>query len=339
MAKRRLNRRQEWRIRKIQDERLARAEKRQANTDALDGSLGPEQEGRVIANYGASLEVDDTRGIAHRCHLRQNLNMPVVGDRVIWRADDHGGGVVVAVVPRRSELARPDFSGQMKALAANVDQMLVVAAPQPPYAVESIDQFVVAAEVSGITPTLVFNKVDMLDAPARARVEADLEPYRTIGYRVIYASTKANHGLDDLLTALAGHTNIFVGQSGVGKSSLVQALLPEEEVLVGDLAEQTGLGRHTTSAARLYHLPTGGEVIDSPGVREFRLWAMEPAELAGGFIEFAPYLGHCRFRDCRHDGEPGCALEAAVTEGAIAAVRLESYRRLARALAEKAPAY
>ncbi len=333
MAKRQLTRRQAWRIQKIQDERVSRAARRQQPLEADDDRLGPEQTGRVVANYGASLDVEDAERAVHRCHLRQNLTMPVVGDRVAWRGADDDKGVVVAVMPRDSVLARPDATGEMKAIAANIDRICVVSAPLPVYSTDGLDQFLVAAEASDIPPLLVFNKTDLLDEAERQRVERDLARYRHIGYRILHASTVANHGLDELTESLCEGTSIFIGQSGVGKSSLVRSLVGDQAIVVGDLAELTGLGRHTTSAARLYHLPSGGDVIDAPGVREFRLWPMPRQELAEGFVEFRPFLGHCRFRDCRHEGEPACAVEAAVAEGRIHPERLASFRRMAREVA------
>ncbi len=339
MGKRKLNRRQAWRIRKVQDERLERAKRREQKIATEAGPLGQEQQGRIIANYGASVDVEAPTGEVRRCHLRQNLAMPVVGDRVVWQSADNDSGVVVAVAERDTLLARPDFSGVMKALAANIDQILVVAAPEPPFSTDSLDQFIVAAEKSGITPVVVFNKVDLLDPAGLKQVDSQLSIYRDIGYRVLFASTCASHGLDDLLAELKDKTSIFAGQSGVGKSSLAKALLPNETITIGDLAELTGLGRHTTSSARLYHLPSGGDVIDSPGVREFRLWAMSEQELAEGFIEFHPFLGGCRFRDCQHQGEPGCAIQAAIEAGKISPQRMTSFRRIAADLAEKVPSY
>jgi ribosome biogenesis GTPase len=341
MTKRKLNDRQTWRVQKIQEERLRRAERQRERAEAsfTEDRLGPEQHGLVVANYGASVAVEDAAGASHRCVLRQNLELAVVGDRVVWQPGSDGGGVVTAVVPRQTTLARPDVSGQLKPVAANVDQVLVVAAPLPLFSAENVDRFVVAAELSGMTPALVFNKADLIGAADRPAMEAALARYRAIGYAVVYTSTRTGLGLDEVRALLGGHTSIFAGQSGVGKSSLVNALLPEAAATVGDLAQVTGLGRHTTTAARLYHLPNGGRVIDSPGVREFRLWTMDPQELAMGFREFGPHLGHCRFRDCRHEGEPGCALLAAVKAGAIAPERVASYKRIAAEMAERAPTY
>ncbi len=327
---RKLNRRQQWRIEKIQLERQQRLEKKLSKAGAqIDpGSLGPEEEGLVIANFGASLELEDSTGELHRCLLRQNLPPLVVGDRVIWQRGNEGG-VVTARQPRQSELARPDGIGKPKAVAANINQILVVAAPAPAYSTDLIDQYLVASELTGVQPTLIFNKIDLLDGAARERVQTVLQRYRGIGYQVLTASTLQAHGLDEVRTQLQGRISVFVGQSGVGKSSLIRSFIPREDIAVQALSQQSGLGQHTTSTSRLYHLPDGGSLIDSPGVRDFRLWPVEPATLLGGFRELAPYQGMCKFRDCSHRHEPGCALREAVTEGKISKERLQSYHRLA----------
>ncbi len=330
MAKRKLNRRQQWRIEKIQQERQQRAERKaaQQTVDNDDSqSLGVEQEGLLVANYGASVEIEDNNGTSHRCLLRQNLPSLVTGDRVVWQPASEGG-VVSALLPRRSVLSRPDQLGEQKPVAANIDQIMVVAAAAPEFSPELIDQYLAAAELAGIRPVLVFNKIDLVDEAKRAAVEELLQRYRHIGYDIVETSTKASHGLDRLRQQLQGKTSVFVGQSGVGKSSLVKALLPEHEIVVGELSQQSGLGQHTTSTARLYHLPDGGTLIDSPGVREFRLWPMSRMELAHGFREFTHHLGKCRFRDCQHETEPQCALREAVERGEISVRRLESYLRL-----------
>ena len=335
MAQRKLNRQQQWRAEKIQQERQQRLEKKlsRENQKIDPGSLGVEEEGLVIANFGASLEIEDQQGTSNRCLLRQNLPAMVVGDRVIWQRATEGG-VVTARLPRRNALARPDASGQSKAVAANLDQILVVAAPAPEYSADLIDQYLVAAELTGIRPTLIFNKIDLINDKQRDNIDTLLQRYRNIGYNVLTASTIQAHGLDALRAQLADHTSVFVGQSGVGKSSLIRAFLPEESIAVGPLSTQSGLGQHTTSTSRLYHLPEGGQLIDSPGVRDFRLWPIPAAELLGGFPDLARFQGECRFRDCSHRHEPGCALLKAVTDGEVVAARLQSYLRLCEQMAD-----
>lgn len=330
MSGRKLNRRQEWRIEKIQEERLARAQRKQAHqvSDGTSQPLGEEQIGLVVANFGALLHVEGPDGTIHHCKQRQNIETVVVGDEVVWQSDPHGGGVVTAPLPRRTLLARPDPSGALRPIAANVDQILVVTAPAPTYSTLLIDQYLIAAEATGIIPVLLFNKIDLLDTAALAAAQAQFELYRGVGYQVIFASTHSQQGLDELRATLRGNNSVFIGQSGVGKSSLVQMLLPEVQIAVGPLSEQSGLGQHTTTTARLYHLPEGGNLIDSPGVRGFRLWPMEQQQIARGFREFSPYLGLCKFRDCSHRHEPGCALREAVERNELSAERLSSFHQI-----------
>lgn len=330
MAARRLTRRQAQHVERIQERRLARAKQRAHPLDSSAGAdqLGPEEIGLVLANFGASLVVEDTQGRTVRCVPRANLELVVSGDRVVIQHIDQQEGVVTALVPRRTELSRPDFSGRLKPLAANTDRMAVVTALQPALDAHLVDRYLAAAELSGIAPLIVVNKIDLAADRDLAALREQLAPYTRIGYPVIYASTQREHGLDELFHALAGHTGILVGQSGVGKSSLIKAMVPDQSIRIGALSQASGHGRHTTTSTMLYHLPTGGNLIDSPGVREFGLYEKDPTRLAEGFIEFRPFLGHCRFRNCGHEVEPGCALRAAVEQQRIDERRLASYRAI-----------
>ena len=330
MAKRKLTRRQTWRAEKIQADRLARSEKKKPEIENdLEGSeLGPEQPGRIITRYGAQVDVENDEHTVYRCLFRRNLPSPVCGDRVVWQAGKNQTGVVVAVEDRQSLLERPDADNQIKPVAANIDQILVVAAPPPALDIDLINSYLVAAEKTGISPILVINKIDLLKKDSLKKLQKRLKPYESIPYTVIYASCETSHGLDDLVKSLQSKTSILVGQSGVGKSSLIQKLLPDEELKVGELSESSGLGRHTTTATRLYHFPAGGELIDSPGVRSFRLGHVSRTQLTEGFIEFRPYLGQCKFSDCRHKVEPECAIREAVETGNISQERYDGYQRL-----------
>ncbi|WP_028241597.1 small ribosomal subunit biogenesis GTPase RsgA [Stutzerimonas azotifigens] len=337
MAKRHLSRRQNWRIAKIQEERLARASKREqrAEHELEGGDLGPEEPGLVIAHFGVQVEVEATEG-EHagqivRCHLRANLPPLVTGDRIVWRRGQQDIGVIVAQQPRRSELCRPDSRGQLKPVAANVDRLVIVFAPLPEPHANLIDRYLIAAEHAGIQPLLLLNKADLL-TPENTHVSELLAVYQRLGYPLLEVSAHGGEGLDRLRAELDGHISVFVGQSGVGKSSLVNTLLPEAQTRVGELSEQSGKGTHTTTTARLFHFPGGGDLIDSPGIREFGLGHVSRADVEAGFVEFRDLLGHCRFRDCRHDREPGCALLKALDEGRIEPQRMASYRHILSSL-------
>lgn len=339
MAKRQLNRRQNWRIEKIQGERAARASKRESQAvEALEGGdLGPEQTGLVIAHFGVQVEVEalagELIGQVFRCHLRANLPALVTGDTVVWRAGNQGIGVIVAQLPRSTELRRPDSRGQLKPVAANVDLIVIVFAPLPEPHANLIDRYLIAAEHAGIRPLLLLNKADLIDAQNAPALNVLLGVYRDLGYPLLEVSAHQGDGMQQLQAQLDGHISVFVGQSGVGKSSLVNSLLPQVETRVGPLSEISGQGTHTTTTARLFHFPGGGQLIDSPGIREFGLGHVSRADVEDGFIEFKDLIGTCRFRDCKHDREPGCALLKALDEGRIHAQRMHSYRSIIASLA------
>lgn len=332
------------RYEKIQQERLLRQEKKSVQADRLLSSdqLGPEQPGQIIAHYGANLDVEDENGEVHHCLTRRNLPRLVCGDYVTWQTAGEENGVIVALTPRSSLLTRPDYMTQLKPVAANIDQILIVAAPKPDFDENLINRYLVAAHLTGITPAIVLNKIDLLDDKELAQCKKRLEIYSSLGYQVIHASNKLKSGLDELRQQVRHHTSIFAGQSGVGKSSLINTLIPDADIRVGEISKATGLGKHTTTVTVLYHLDkshldkshpdNGGNIIDSPGVREFGLGHVTQQRIAQGFIEFSDYLPHCKFNDCTHHSEPGCAIRQAVADGHINKGRLDSYFSIVKSL-------
>jgi ribosome biogenesis GTPase len=288
------------------------------------------QPGLVLAHFGQASLVEDGNGEVFRCATRRNLPRTVCGDRVLWQASNPREGVIVRLLERDTTLVRPDNNNRVRPVAANLDQIVIVIACKPSFEYGMLDRYLVAAELIGATPVIVVNKSDLLDTESRAKLEQRLSIYQEAGYSLLFISTRTTDGLKDLHQQLKPHTSILVGQSGVGKSSLVQALLPDLDIRTGALSQVTGLGRHTTTVTMLYHLPDGGDLIDSPGVRNFSLSPVPVDQLAQGFREFRPYLGQCRFHNCRHASEPGCAVQDAARSGAINQRRLANYRELVR---------
>lgn len=337
MKKKQLSRRQQWRIRKLQEEYAERARKREQNSSHTNAgepsadTLGPEQKGLVITHFGQQLDIEalegEHAGRVFRCFQRSNLEPLVSGDEVAWQPGEPLG-VVVANMPRRSVLRRPSTFGDIRPVAANIDTVLIVIAPLPEPHGNLVDRYLVAAELTGLVPVVLLNKTDLVNNDNRKALDTLLDRYQRIGYQVLRVSGRTGDGLPALHERLKRHTSIFVGQSGVGKSALLNSLMPGVNTLEGALSEGVDKGRHTTTAARLFHFPEGGNLIDSPGIREFGLWHISPAELIEGFCEFRPFLGHCRFRDCKHQQEPGCRILAAVEAGDIDPERLASYRQI-----------
>ena len=331
MARRRLSDQQKARVAKIQARRRQRAAALAEESFEKTGAT-QQHTGRVVVRHGRNLLVRSRDGTDVHAMFRANLGEVVCGDEVVWQQTADDEGVVVAVHPRNSALSRPGFGGREKAIAANITQLVVVLASSPEPAGYMTDQYLVAAERIGVRGLICLNKADLLDPDAQADFRDRYAFYTDIGYPVIQISAKTEHGLDPLLQSLRGQTSILVGQSGVGKSSLINALIPHQQIPEGALSDATGLGRHTTSAATLYRLDSGGELIDSPGVRSFRLGELSRQELERGFREFVPLLGQCRFHNCAHSAEPGCAIRSAVESGRISRQRLESYQHMAASL-------
>lgn len=293
----------------------------------------------MISRFGQHADVEVGSGEIIRCNIRRTVQSLVTGDKVIVRqAQDDGsaiGGVVEAVHPRTSSLTRPDLYDGVKIIAANIDQILIVTSVVPAFTTQIIDRYLVASEDTGIKPVIILNKMDLLDEDSRHDIEQALKRYESLGYPVYQVSSKSKEGIETLQGLLKDKISVFVGQSGVGKSSMINALLPDAELLTGDVSENSGLGQHTTTTARLLHLPSGGDLIDSPGVREFALWHLPADRVSWCFVEFRDYLGTCKFRDCKHQDDPGCSIREALEDGKIHQDRFNNYHRIIASLDEQ----
>jgi ribosome biogenesis GTPase len=321
MAKRRLSLQQRRRIGTNRERALDRL-----GTDSPD-NVGTERAGLVTARYGREVDVVDPEHPEQprqRCYLRTHLE-PVVGDRVLWHTGDRRG-VITAVAPRRSVLRRRD-NNQVRILAANIDQVGIVIAAEPEPHANLVDRFLAAAELEGMSALILVNKCDLDSESGQRAVAAICASHGALGYPVLKVSAHTGIGIDALRACLSGKVSIFCGQSGVGKSSLINRLFPGTGAAVGALSDSGAKGRHTTTTARFYPVP-GGAVIDSPGIREFGVECPDPQRLMAGFIELAPLAMQCRFRDCAHRGDPGCAIAAAIHRGEVDPRRLASFHQL-----------
>ncbi|MBS1131018.1 MAG: GTPase EngC [Proteobacteria bacterium] len=280
-------------------------------------------EGRVIAAHGRQYVVELADGSLLPCFPRGKKSDIACGDRVDIKRTSDDQGVIEAIQPRTSLLYRSNEIRQ-KLIAANVDQIIIVVATEPAFSDELITRALVAAESEEIEPLIVLNKCDLLDKLPAARER--LSPLVALGYRVLELSA-LDHA-EDLRPYLADRTSVLVGQSGMGKSTLVNALIPEARAATREISQALDSGKHTTTHAELYHLDDHSHLVDSPGLQEFGLGHLDRQEIEIAFREFRDYLGKCRFRDCRHDREPDCALLAAIDAGKIDKTRFTTYRRI-----------
>jgi ribosome biogenesis GTPase len=280
---------------------------------------------RIIAVFGRDLLVRDAGGTQLRARPRGRKLDVVCGDDVVCEtAQDIV--IVTGVKPRRSALYRSNLRGEAEAVVANVSKLFVVLAPKPVPDLFVVDRYVAAATSASIEAILVLNKRDL---PIDDELRGELASYESIGYRTLTCSAKHDGSLDALIEASAGSVAALVGQSGVGKSSLVRRLVPQSEAQIGEL-DRDEEGRHTTTTSRMFNLPGGGYLIDSPGVRDFAPAIDRLDARTLGFAEVERLAPGCRFQDCQHMREPGCAVQKAVETGAMHARRYESYRRMRR---------
>lgn len=323
-------------------------ERRRANLQTALTEMREETE-----ETSASTEADGPRGIVVEvssglcrvavdgrtviCSVRGSLtaaetgftNVVAVGDAVIISEDEASRGVVETVLPRRNYLARPDvfLSHLQQVIVANIDQLLIVASwREPTIWLELIDRYLITAARSRLRPLICVNKIDLAETLAACR--AELKPYHDLGYPVIFTSAQTGEGIEELRKVLRGQTTALAGLSGVGKSSLLAAVQPGLNLRTSAVSDFSGQGRHTTTQVTMLELEMGGFVVDTPGIREFGLNGLRRSELASFYPEIAAAARRCRFGDCSHLREPGCAVIAAVQQGKLSAARYRSYRKI-----------
>jgi ribosome biogenesis GTPase len=278
--------------------------------------------GLIVGAYRRRFEVETAPGTVQSCAIRGRTLAPACGDRVELEAQGNDEVVIVSIQLRRSMLARQD-AWRQKIVAANVDTVIGVVAVSPPFNPDLIDRWAVAAEAAQCRFVLVVNKIDLPDADG---VVDRLSLYAKLGYALV--PLRAKQGIDPLRPHLAGAHSVLVGQSGMGKSTIINAATGEARAKTGAVSAALNAGTHTTTHTRLHHLDGDAWIVDSPGMQEFGLNQLSTAELEHAFVDFRPHLGNCRFRNCAHAEEPGCAIRAAVESGAVAQSRYAAYRRI-----------
>lgn len=280
--------------------------------------------GLVISHLGKGIAVEVDNNII-LCQTRRKVETVAVGDKVKITIVAKDQGRIEELLPRHSLLERPNKGYRTRPVAANIDQVFVVFATEPYCDFLLIDQYLAICENRNINALLIYNKADL---PTSENIEQELATYLALGYPLFRVSAIENAGINILQQALSNKISIFSGQSGVGKSSLTNALIPDKDLKTNTVSAITKHGRHTTTAATLYHLPEGGDLIDSPGVAIFGLAGLSEQQLAQGYREFQPYIEQCKFNDCKHVKDKGCAVRSAVEEGAISKVRYQRFLKL-----------
>ena len=311
MAKRRLSQRQK--------QRIEAAQSAYRESDA-------HHQGLVVSHQGGRILVELAAGATVDCKIKSNLGNIVCGDRVAIETADNGEHRIMAILARDNLLQRVDGFDQVRAVAANISQLLVCLAVNPEPNLFLLDQYLLSAEQQGIEAIILINKIDLLDSPVDPFEICSI--YRPLGYAVISTSVESGQGMTEFGEMLSAHLSVLSGVSGVGKSSLTSWLLPDEPIKIASISTANDEGRHTTRTSRLYHLSGGGDLIDTPGVRGFSPFVDSERPLAHGFREILQVSGGCRFHNCQHLDEPGCAVVEAVSAGQIASSRFHSYLKM-----------
>lgn len=282
------------------------------------------KEGLVISHLGQGIAVESDGEII-LCQPLRKLDIVTVGDKVLYSKVAQGQGRIDQLLPRKSVLIRPSRNEKIRPVAANIDNIFVVFAIEPFCDFLLLDQYLAICENRAFKASLILNKTDL---PLSNEIEQELENYLALDYELFRVSANQPESLSALKNALRDKTSIFTGQSGVGKSSLTNALIPDKNLKTNTVSATTKHGRHTTTAATLYHLPEGGDLIDSPGVAIFGLADISLQQLAYGYREFQPFLENCKFNDCAHHQDKGCAVRKAVENGEISNARYARFLKL-----------
>ncbi len=292
--------------------------------------------GRVVTRYGAELLVKIENNEVIRCTAKRKFDHVACGDNVTIALAEHGNARLMDIAPRKNALTRPDYSHKLKTIAANIDQLVIIMSWRPDPFWELLDRYLVTAHLLDATAVIVMNKDDLGAEYATEKASQSLAEYQQIGYTVIKTVADSDgdtealakeSGLKALQEELDDKTSVLVGQSGVGKSSLATLLLPDIDIVVGEVSD-SGEGKHTTTTTTLYDLPSGGGLIDSPGVRDFVLPDINELQLREGYKEFADFSPYCKFNNCSHAHEPGCKVRQALDEGELPASRYRRYLKL-----------
>jgi ribosome biogenesis GTPase len=313
MARRKLSQHQKKRI--------------QGAQDAISSSDEDHIEGLVISHHGGKIVVESDDMQLIECSVKSNLGTIVCGDRVICKIMDDAEFRVMAILPRKNFLQRIDGFGALKSVAANLTQILICLSVKPEPNLYLLDQFLISAEQQGINPVIILNKIDLL--PANTKDPFRLESiYQPLKYTVLFTSVKSGYGMNQLISLFDHHTTVLSGVSGVGKSSITQALLPLADIKIGNISDANEEGKHTTRTSRLYHLGKEGNLIDTPGVRGFNPVLDQNTPISAGFREISRFGINCRFANCQHIKEPECAVMQALESGEIADTRYQHYLRM-----------
>ena len=282
----------------------------------------------VISHFGNEVLLGNASGDRFRARVSQGLPPLVCGDKVQWQENELNERLVTVLHQRHGVLTRSTQYADEKLIAANVDLAFIVVSHKPVFKTGLLDRYLAACELAEIDAVILFNKVDTCNSEELDDYRKQLRVYEKISYSVLYISAKQHIGFDDIRHISHGETGVLVGQSGVGKSSILRALFPGLDIKIGKISDKTNKGRHTTTYSELYTLDAESCLIDSPGIREFGLNTIEPVLLCTGFREFKPYLDRCRFRDCKHVNEPGCGVKQAVNDGEVSQARWDSYKSI-----------